>query len=94
MKRVFTSQLVMIFIFVLSSNYLQAQTLSEVPDNIPNTRFGSQDVFVNKIVRPTLSLRGFDSSNLTGGTAHGIWMWAQKYFWENFVTNCIQNTID
>ena len=64
-----------LYIFVIFFGFslnLKAQTLTSIPPNEPNTRFGSQDVFANKIVRPALSARGFDSSKLADGSSRGL----------------------
>jgi hypothetical protein len=60
---------IFVIFFGFSLN-LKAQSLT-VPPNESNTRFSSQDVFASEIVRPALSIRGFDSSTLPGGTNHG-----------------------
>lgn len=64
---------VFVIFFSISLN-VTAQTLTNIPPNEPNTRFSSQDVFASKIVRPALSVRGFDSSTLPGGANIGLGM--------------------
>lgn len=56
---------------IVSTN-VTSVILSDLPPNTSNTRFGSIDAFSTIIVRPSLSIRGFNSSTLTGGTAYGF----------------------
>jgi len=46
--------------------------LTNLPPNTSNTRFGSIDGFSSFIVRPGLSIRGFNSSNMSGGNDFGL----------------------
>lgn len=73
MKKTFTVGITVLLLIGMQS-VIKAQTLTNIPNNGPNTRFGSQDVFSNNIVRPALSIRGFDSSTLSGGSNNGLGM--------------------
>ena len=62
--------IVLVSFYNVRTGLAQTVALNNFPDNTANSRFYN-DSFKDNIVRPSLSIRGFNSSTLTGGTNYG-----------------------